>query len=305
MLRFLPHTLRGVIASVLLLANTVFWALFLFPATVLKLLLPVDAARLAIGRLLVLIAEGWISGNKWWMDQVRHTRWEVSGLTGLAQDRSYLITANHQSWVDILVLQYQFNRRLPLMRFFLKKELIYVPIMGLAWWALDFPFMKRYSKAYLSKHPEKKGKDLETTRRACERFSRIPVAVTNFLEGTRFTQAGHERQHSPFQHLLKPRAGGIAFVIDAMGGQLTTLVNVTLHYPGGVPSFWQLLCGRMHAVVMQVEQVPIPRPFLGRNYDQDPAYRAEFQAWVNTLWLGKDAALSALHRSSAAPDRTH
>ena len=300
MLHILPPTLRGILASTLLGANIAFWAALLFPLTLIKLLLPVQRIRLALGRALAWIGEGWIGCNKAWMDLVQRTRWHVSGGERLRKDASYLITSNHQSWVDILVLQYQLNRRIPLMRFFLKKELLFVPVMGLAWWALDFPFMKRYSKAYLAKHPEKRGKDLETTRKACAKFRQIPVAITNFLEGTRFTQAGHDAQQSPFRHLLKPRAGGIAFVIDAMGEQLKTLVNVTIHYPDGRPSFWDLLCGRMKQVVVRLEEIQIPRQFLGRNYEQDAQYRAEFQRWVNQLWEGKDALLAQLHQQFPA-----
>ncbi|KRG76538.1 acyltransferase [Stenotrophomonas ginsengisoli] len=300
MLHILPPTLRGILASTLLGANIAFWAALLFLLTLIKLLLPVQRIRLALGRALAWIGEGWISCNKAWMDMVQRTRWHVSGGERLRKDASYLITSNHQSWVDILVLQYQLNRRIPLMRFFLKKELLFVPVMGLAWWALDFPFMKRYSKAYLAKHPEKRGKDLETTRKACAKFRQIPVAITNFLEGTRFTQAGHDAQQSPFRHLLKPRAGGIAFVIDAMGEQLKTLVNVTIHYPDGRPSFWDLLCGRMKQVVVRLEEIQIPRQFLGRNYEQDAQYRAEFQRWVNQLWEGKDALLAQLHQQFPA-----
>lgn len=303
MLHTLPAPLRGIIASVLLTGNIVFWASLLFPLTLIKLIVPVQRARRALGRALVWVGEGWISCNKAWMDLVQRTRWHVSGGERLHQQASYLITSNHQSWVDILVLQYQLNRRIPLMRFFLKKELLYVPVMGLAWWALDFPFMKRYSKATLARHPEKRGKDLETTRRACAKFGQIPVSITNFLEGTRFTQAGHDAQQSPYRHLLKPRAGGIAFVIDAMGEQLKTLVNVTIHYPDGRPSFWDLLCGRMKQVVVRLEEREIPRQFLGRNYELDAGYRAEFQLWVNQLWQRKDALLGQLQQQFPASSR--
>ncbi|RMS50900.1 hypothetical protein ALP65_00846 [Pseudomonas aeruginosa] len=159
-----------------------------------------------------------------------------------------------------------------------------------------YPFMKRYSKAYLARHPEKKGQDLATTRKACAKFSRIPVAVFNFLEGTRFTRAKHDEQQSPFRHLLKPKAGGIAFVLDAMGEQLKTLVNVTIHYPDGSPTFWCLLSGRLKDVVVRFEELEIPRQFVGKSYDQDAGYRAEFQQWVNQLWERKDQLLDSLHR---------
>lgn len=300
MLSFLPHTLRGILATLILVTSTLCWCIPLLGMSIIKLLLPFNAAQLALSKVMSVIAESWITCNKGWMNLVRNTDWDVKGLQGLHYDHSYLVTSNHQSWVDILVLQYQLNRRIPLLRFFLKQELIWVPVIGLCWWALDFPFMKRYTKAYLAKHPEKKGKDLETTRKACAKFSRIPVAIFNFLEGTRFTQAKHDEQKSPFPHLLKPKAGGIAFVLDAMGEQLRTLVNVTIHYPDGRPTFWCLLSGRLRSVVVRFEEMEIPRQFIGRSYDQDEGYRAEFQLWVNQLWERKDQLLAQLHREFPA-----
>jgi 1-acyl-sn-glycerol-3-phosphate acyltransferase len=194
-----------------------------------------------------------------------------------------------------MVLQYVLNRRIRPLKFFLKQELIWVPVIGLAWWALGFPFMKRYTKAYLEKHPEKKGKDLETTRKTCAKFRDNPVGIFNFAEGTRFTPGKHAQQKSPFRYLLKPKAGGIAFVLDAMGEQLKSLVNVTIHYPGGRPGYWDLLCGKVQDVVVQFEEVQIPAEFVGRNYEQDAEYRLAFQGWINQLWETKDALLEQLH----------
>lgn len=296
MLSFLPHSLRGALAALLLALNTLFWCWPLFAVTLLKLLLPFRFAKGFLGWAPAAIAEAWISCNKLWMRLVRNTRWDVKGLDGLDYQHSYLVTSNHQSWVDILVLQYLLNRRTRLLRFFLKQELIWVPVIGLCWWALDFPFMKRYSKAYLARHPEKQGKDLETTRRTCARFRDNPVGIFNFLEGTRFTPDKHRQQGSPFRYLLKPKAGGVAFVLDAMGEQLDALVNVTLHYPDGNPSFWTLLSGRLRSVVVRIEPLDIPPEFIGKSYDQDAEYRLAFQQWVNQLWEAKDAQLADLHR---------
>ena len=296
MLRFLPAPLRGVIASLILAANTLFWCWPLFALALLKLLIPIPFIQRQLRFVMHWIAETWIAINSLWMDLVQPIRWDVQGLQGLDKQHSYLVTSNHQSWVDILVLQYQCNRRIPLLKFFLKQELIWVPVIGLCWWALEFPFMKRYSKAYLAKYPEKQGKDLETTRKACERYKTNPVSVFNFLEGTRLTPAKHSQQQSPFQYLLKPKAGGIAFVLDAMGEQLSALVNVTLHYPDGNPSFWSLLSGQVHSVVMRVETLEIPAEFLGKSYDSDEQYRLQFQQWVNQLWQAKDRQLQDLHQ---------
>ncbi|MDP3816412.1 acyltransferase [Pseudomonas sp.] len=294
MLHFLPAPLRGLIAGLLLALNTLFWCWPLFALAPLKLLLPIPAVHRALRFMMHASAESWISTNKFWMHLVGRIEWDVEGLKGFDQQHSYLVTSNHQSWVDILVLQYQLNQRMPLLKFFLKQELIWVPVIGLCWWALEFPFMQRFSKEYLAKHPEKRGQDLATTRKACARYQSNPVSVFNFLEGTRLSPAKHAQQQSPFNNLLKPKAGGIAFVLDAMGEQLHSLVNVTIHYPQGRPGFWDLLSGRIDKVVVRMQELQIPAEFIGGNYDQDEAYRLQFQQWVNQLWLDKDAQLSEL-----------
>lgn len=296
MLRILPASLRGLVAGLLLAINTTFWFCPLLTLALLKLLLPIESVQRRIRSMMHWIAETWVAGNSAWMDSVQHIQWDVQGLQKVDAHDSYLVTSNHQSWVDIFALQYQLNRHMPMLKFFLKKELIWVPVAGLCWWALEFPFMKRYSKEYLAKHPEKQGQDLATTRLACERYKTNPVSVFNFLEGTRFTPEKHAQQKSPFRYLLKPKAGGIAFVLDAMGEQLKSMVNITIYYPQGKPDLWDLLSGRLRQIVIRIEELEIPRQFIGKSYDQDEAYRAEFQQWVNKLWEDKDALLTELHR---------
>ena len=286
--------LKFCFASLLLLLNTLLLCLLMVPFALIKLVLPFKPVRRVIDPMLMGISALWIDINSFWLGAVNRIDWQVTGADGLDPRGWYLVASNHQSWVDILALQYQFNHRLPFLKFFLKKELIWVPVIGLCWWALEFPFMKRYSKAYLAKHPEKQGQDLATTRKACERYKTNPVSVFNFLEGTRFTPEKHAQQNSPFQHLLKPKAGGIAFVLDAMGEQLHGLVNVTIHYPGGRPTLWDVLSGQIKHIVMRIQIMPIPQQFLGKSYDQDMAYRAEFQEWVNQLWLQKDQEITEL-----------
>ncbi|MCJ8169791.1 acyltransferase [Atopomonas sediminilitoris] len=294
MLSVLPAPVRGVITALLLAVNTIFCFVPLLSLSLFKLLLPLVFVQKHCRTIMTWIANSWIRINNAWMNAVGPTEFDTQGLQTLDLQHSYLITSNHQSWVDILVLQNQCLGRIPFLKFFLKQELIWVPVIGLCWWALEFPFMKRYSKAYLAKHPEKAGTDLDTTRKACDKFRTNPVAVFNFLEGTRLTEAKHARQQSPFKHLLKPKAGGVAFVLDAMGDQLQGMVNATIYYPDGVPTFWDLLCGRVRKVVVRAELTPIPAEFIGQRYDRDEAYRLRFQQWVNGLWEAKDAQLEQL-----------
>ena len=297
MLNFLPPPLVALIAALLLVLNVLFWVPILLFFAILKLILPFKAMRLLIDPILLRIAEAWIAGNSGWMGLTQRTQWDVQGIDGLDDRSWYLVNCNHQSWVDILVLQHLFNRRIPLLKFFLKQQLIWVPIMGLAWWALEFPFMRRHSEEFLKKHPEMRGKDQATTRKACEKFALIPTSVMNFLEGTRFTRAKHARQQSPYKHLLKPKAGGIALALNAMGDKFQAILDVTIVYPDGTPTFTQFLSGKLRRVVVRVRRLPVPQDLAQGDYAGDAAVREAYQQWVHQLWLDKDAQIEALKKN--------
>ena len=300
MLNFLPKTVVGVIASFLLGLNILFWCFFLFAFALLKLALPFKPVRVVLDRILTMIAENWISCNSGWMRLTQNTLWDVQGLDGLSYKGWYLVNSNHQTWADIFVLQHLLNRKVPFLKFYIKQELLYVPIMGLAWWALDYPFLKRYSQEYLDKHPEMRGKDLEATRKACEKFSLIPTSVMNFPEGTRFTKAKHDRQQSPYKFLLKPKAGGVALALNTMGEKFQSLLNVTIVYPDGAPDFWEFLCGKLKRVIVRMQEVPIPKQFIGGDYEGDAGFRAEFQQWIHEMWLEKDRQIEQLRAEASA-----
>lgn len=300
MLSFLPHALRGVLTALLIGLNTVFWSTPLFVIAFLKVMVPVRAWRVLCTRALIAMATAWVSVNSALFGVFHRIHWVIRGLEGLAPDGWYLVTSNHQSWVDIPVVQKVLNRRIPMLKFFLKQELIWVPVLGLAWWALDFPFMKRYSREEVRANPELGGVDLDRTRRACEKFRSTPVSVFNFLEGTRFNEAKHARQESSYTHLLKPRAGGAAFVLGALGDQVRTILDVTLVYPQGRPGAWDLLAGHLHTIVVDVRSIPIPERFLAGDYTGDAEFRAAFQAWIGELWREKDARISRILATSRA-----
>jgi 1-acyl-sn-glycerol-3-phosphate acyltransferase len=241
------------------------------------------------------IAETWSEIDKLIFRVCIPTQWDIRGGDDLRRDTSYLVISNHQSWVDIPALIQTLNRRTPFFKFFLKKELIWVPFLGLAWWALDYPFMKRYSKAFLAKYPELAGKDLEITRQACELFKRQPVTVVNYLEGTRFTAAKCAQQQSPFNHLLKPKAGGVAFVLAAMGEQLDAILDVTVVYPQQtIPGFWDLISGNVPRVIIDIKTRELDPALWQGDYENDPAFREKVQNWINQLWIEKDRRIDAL-----------
>lgn len=286
--------LTGILTTLLLLLNTVVLICPLLVFALLKLVLP-GRGRDYASAAVMWVAETWSEIDKAIFALCIPTQWDIRGVERLRKDTSYLAVSNHQSWVDIPALIESLNRRTPFFKFFLKKELIWVPLLGLAWWGLDYPFMKRYSKAFLDKHPELKGKDLEITKAACELFKRQPVTVVNYLEGTRFTEAKRQEQQSPYRHLLKPKAGGVAFVLAALGEQLDALLDVTIVYPGNkAPGFWDLLNGSISRVIIDIRVRELDPALWDGDYENDPAFRQTVQAWVNQLWLEKDQRIEQL-----------
>ena len=284
---------RGCFAALALAGNVLFFCLLMIPVALVKLAVHYRPARRVIDRMLNWIAMSWIGVNNAWIALVGNEGWQVSGADGLRRDDWYIVAANHQSWVDILVLQKVFSERVPMLKFFLKRQLIYVPIIGLAWWALDFPFMAR--KGGMSS-----ARDLERARQACEKFRLVPTSVINFLEGTRFTRAKHDAQRSPYRHLLKPRSGGLATALATLGEHCHRLLDVTIVYPHGAPKFWHLMSGRVDDVIVRVAQREIPADLLGGDYAGDPQFRQRMQEWVNAMWAEKDQLIEQLRPRAAA-----
>ncbi|TAK94188.1 MAG: acyltransferase [Aquabacterium sp.] len=286
MLHRISSFIKGALASIVLVVNIVVAFSLVFPLALVKLVLPFRFVRLIVDFILSHIAETWIAVNSMWMAAVGRTRWHLVGLDKFTYKGWYLVSSNHQSWVDILVLQKVFNRKIPLLKFFIKHELIYVPLMGLAWWALDFPFMKRKGGASAKK-------DLETARKACEKYKVIPTSVISFMEGTRYTPSKAKEQKTPYKHLLKAKTGGVGMALETMGELFNCMLDVTIVYPKGVPTFVDLLTGNIEDVIVSVRQVEIPKDVLVNEAGEPPS-RGHLQQWINGIWQAKDQEIDQL-----------
>ncbi len=298
LLKKILNNVQGIIVFGACTVSTIFWVMPLLVFAVLKLLIPVTGFRRVMTRWIMGIGEIWVSFNAAVFRLVNSTRWEVRGLEGLERDRWYLVIANHQTWIDIVALQTLLNRRIPLLKFFLKQELIWFPFLGIAWWGMDMPFMKRYSKSYLAKNPHKKGKDLEATRKACEKFRYTPTSVINFVEGTRFTEEKKIKRQSPFENLLPPRAGGLALALDTMGSLFNEILDITIVYPGGAPKFWAMCYGEFDRVIIDIKRRPIEKWMLNNDYINDRNFRSQFHQWLTGIWYEKDERIGAIRQSA-------
>jgi 1-acyl-sn-glycerol-3-phosphate acyltransferase len=212
----------------------------------------------------------------------------------LSKKEWYLIISNHLSWLDIILLTDFAAGKIPSPKFFLKKELIWLPFVGLGAWALDMPFMQRYSKAFLQKNPHLEGKDIATTKKSCEKFRQLPTTVINFVEGNRFTPEKQKLKQSPFVNLLPPKAGGIAFTLATMGELFTSILDITVMYPQtqGSPMM-AMLSGRLKKITIRVNVHPVTDEIVGDYFNYEK-FKKGFQRWLNSVWQNKDKLITHL-----------
>jgi len=245
----------------------------------------------------IQITNSWLGVNNWLIDHVLpNLKWDITIDEGLdlSMQGRYVMTCNHQSWVDTTVNQYFGLTRMPLTRFFTKWELIFIPFVGQAFKILGFPMMKRHTKEQIAKNPELKDRDMMEARKACEQLLSQPFTLLNYLEGTRFTQEKHDQQNSPYKHLLKPKAGGLALALNILGDKIDALVDMTIVYPDGVPGYGDFWLGDVSKIAVNLRKIEIPAWVLRGNYEDDPVYRERFQQWVHELWTEKDQLIEQM-----------
>ena len=285
------YALQGATALLFISLSTIILSLAMGVLAVCKRIIPPGALANAINRLLSFLGEFWGSGNNFVLRFYRGMEWDIRLPENLDHDGRYLVLCNHQSWVDIMAMQYALNWRVPFLRFMLKQQLIWVPFLGLAWWSLDFPFLRRYSRAELLNNPALRDKDLENAARSCEKLKHIPVSMISFPEGTRFTPAKHAEQKSRYRHLLMPRYGGIGQVLYSFGDALDTAIDMTIFYPAGTPTFWQFISGQVKNISLHACLRPIDPGLRGVNFRQDAVANRQLKTWLDELWAEKDRKL--------------
>lgn len=289
--RYLSSTMRGCTAISLFVLNTVFWSIPVHLLALTRLVIRSKAWQITCARAMMKTVTGWIWMALRILKLTQSTSYDIQGVNGLKKSEWYFLNCNHQSWADILVLLITFHGRIPFFKFFVKKELIRIPFLGTGLLALDYPVMKRYPKEFLERHPHLQGKDLEATRKACERYRHTPVSILYFAEGTRFTPEKQARQKSPYRHLLRPKSGGLAFSLSAMNGLISRILDVTIIYPAGMQGFWDYLCGRIPHISVRVKKYDLSPDLLKGDYQNDPEFRTRFQSWVSDMWREKDSLI--------------
>jgi 1-acyl-sn-glycerol-3-phosphate acyltransferase len=205
----------------------------------------------------------------------------------------YMAVSNHQSWADIFIVLVAAHNRIPLLKFFMKKELAWIPFIFLANKTLNMPFVNRHSKEQIEKNPHLRFKDYENTVKACQRFLRSPSTIFSYAEGTRNNTTKHKSQNSPYKNLLKPRIGGIATALSAMPN-INVLVDYSVVYKSKKRGAWAFLKGDMRNVKVLVKKYEIPENLQNKNYSTDNQYRKDFKEWIEGIWKEKDLEIEKL-----------
>ncbi len=241
----------------------------------------------------------WINSNNSLIDNMLPRKdWRISLPDDVHTNGKYLLMSNHQSWVDTSIVQYISENRLPLTRFFTKFELIFIPVIGQAFYFLDFPMMRRHSKEAVAKNPALQGKDIEEAKRACALLKDKPFTLLNYLEGTRFTKEKHDKQKSPYQHLLKPRAGGLSLAINALGENIDGILDMTIVYPDGVPTYSDLWKGNIKRLGVDVRYLHMPDNLFSSiqdgSYENNEDIKSQVFDWIDQVWQQKDQRISEM-----------
>lgn len=246
---------------------------------------------------IITAANRWIHTNNLLIDKVLpHKDWRIFLPKNLNPNGKYLLICNHQSWVDTSIIQYISEGRLPITRFFAKHELIYIPVVGQAFYFLDFPMMKRHTKAQIAKNPQLARRDLDEALRACQSLKNKPFVLLNYLEGTRFTAEKHTKQSSPYEHLLKPKAGGFALALSSLGDEIDGILDMTLVYPDGAPKYSDLWSGKLTRLSVDIEFISPNDELLTAlkhgEYDTNQTIKHALYAWLDEIWQAKDKKIS-------------
>ena len=289
-MKFIFENIIGITSITILVLNTFILSCLLIPLGIIKFFLPITALKVLFTKFIIKVGELWIFTNKIWVKALHNPKWQIIGKENIKSDGWTIATSNHQSFADIFLLQDITNRKMPMLKFFMKYVLIYVPIIGLSWWALDMPFLKRYTKKQLENNPELRGKDVREMKRALKHYALYPVTVFSFAEGTRFTIKKNLHQKSPFKNLLKPKEGGLATALSLVN-EIDSLIDFTIKFDTKKRSFWDYLCGRMNSVKVIIREIKIPAKFLNIDLLENKILRSEFKDWLHDIWNEKDTLI--------------
>jgi 1-acyl-sn-glycerol-3-phosphate acyltransferase len=273
--------LKSVASIGLITTNIAFWVALAIPVRLVRSVVP--SARPSLRRLLDALYRAAVRVDDLWLERVIGIRWSRPELV-LDRGRSQILLSNHVSWVDIFLLQSLMARHGFAVQFLTKRELVWLPVVGLVFWVFEFPLLRRTTRPGAD-DALRRGQDRAAVEAACRHARHQPVALVDFAEGTRATAARRASRSSPHRHLLPPRVGGFEALLDGLGEGLGGVVDCTLVYPRDREiRFWEFLAGRVSEIEVAAEAIAPA---------EIPATRAERARWLEERWARKDERIAA------------
>ena len=260
-------------------------------------LIPLQSIKKNIGKLSNEIGSLIVATLKLSIQVIHKPKWEFELPENLGTSNWYLGMSNHLSWGDIFILLFAGHRKVPLLKFFMKDELKWIPILYLVHKTVDMPFLKRHSMKSVKKNPELRKLDMIAAQKAAKRFARNPSVAFSFAEGTRYTPKKHATQSSPYFQLLKPKIGALNIALSGMP-EVSHLLDFTIIYKTNKTSAWNFACGDMNDVKVIAKAYELPKEILAR-LPSDTEYKNFFQSYVNKIWEEKSRLIESTKKEQS------
>ena len=269
MVKVLKRLFIGPIIASLIFINMLFW---MIPITFLALLKLFPHKSNIIDSILDSVYQLTVGINGNILKNILGIHFIIQGDLRLTYSNNYIVLSNHLSWSDAFIAQIVLNRRIPPLKFLSKRQVIFIPFVGIISWAFNFPLLGR----------SEKNKDQNRIIKNLTKIKSDALSFLIFPEGTRFTKEKNIYQKSPFKYLLKPKIGGFSTLINAKI-EYENVVDLTLLYPDQKINFWDFLSGNISHVYIYVRKLPLSEKTGGY----------QVKEWIFQKWKEKDNLLKS------------
>lgn len=296
-LRNCLHSLCGFVSFIYIISNLSFWIIPVILLAVIKLMVPVSRIKVRSYQAMIWIYGIAVKINDFLLFGIMKNKLHIQNPGALNKERNYLILSNHQSWADILILQSFLNKNTPPIRFIVKRELIFMPLIGLICWAYEYPFVRRGSLKSKKETNHKTSKDMYTIRNKIDHMSSSNLSIINFVEGTRFNILKSKKFASRYKHLLNPHAGGLFHILKNYGEKLDTVLNFTIVYGCRAPFFWKFIGGRCRHILVDLQEIQKEDLMTSLGATNEEIHFNAVSNWLKELWKEKDEKMNEMIRT--------
>jgi 1-acyl-sn-glycerol-3-phosphate acyltransferase len=212
----------------------------------------------------------------------------------VAMRENAMLISNHQQMPDIPAIM-KFSKtkeRLGDLKFFVKKQLKWVPGMG---WGMQFLDCLYIDRDWAS--------DRENIRKTFASLvdGKVPVYLVSFVEGTRLTlpklaaAQAYARDHGLTlpRHTLVPRSKGFAASVEGLRTHIDAVYDLTIAYEEAIPSLWQYIKGMVQRIHVHVRRFPVA---------ELPESADDLRRWLMTRWKEKDQLLDHFYDTGSFPE---